>query len=100
MAKSYKDYSEEHFRVVDYFQKGSKVLKVEGTRRELHSWRMSLVRFFTAIRQAALYEGDGFAKELHGFTKDLTVSVLPGSGDPDLPATMTIEVRRLLIISD
>ena len=92
--KSYSDYPDRFFEVLEHFKSSDHPLHHPMIYREAISTRHSFYRFLAAIRQAA-DDGDGYAKQLREIAKKLSVAVTPAHAEPETSTDLCVYVNPL-----
>ncbi len=96
MKKSYSDYPNKFFEILDHFRSSDAPLGYKLAYREAASTRHAFYRFLSAVRKAA-EKGDKYAEELRLVARDISISLTPAFAAPEAATAMTIYTSPLEI---
>lgn len=95
--KTFREFPDSYFELLEGFEASSEDRKMSGTYRELSSLRHNLYRFFKAI-QREVDEGraDEFVLGLLQTKRNLSISLLPAKAEPEEEAVLRIHIETLM----
>ncbi len=94
--KTYKEYPDSYFEMLEHFQTSSEDWVVERSFRELSSLRHRLYRFFKALQEEVVAgRADEYVLGLLKVKRNLSVSLLPVRAKGEEPAVLRIQLETL-----
>jgi len=96
-ARTFAEYPEGYFKILDHFAATGQRLEVPGNRREIFSLRRDLYRFFRTLNEA--YTTDPYAASLSDAAKEVILRIEPSKGDPTTPSKLIVEKRLTIDIN-
>ncbi len=92
-VKTFKDYPDNYFKIIDNFEKNGEDLVLEATYAEAVYARHDLHRFFKSLSRAA--EEDAYAARLANIARDITLIVIPPHAAREAPAKFYVKMNPL-----
>lgn len=92
--RTYKDFNENYFRVLEHFISTSEPLVTLLPFREASSSRRDFYRFFESL-SVQYNSGDSYADMLSDITRRIIVSIIPGKADQDEEVKFTVKLHPM-----
>ena len=92
--RTYKDFNENYFRVLEHFISTSDPLVTVLPFREASSSRRDFYRFFTTLTDQ-YNSGDNYADMLSDIARRIIISILPGKADQEEEVKFTVKLHPM-----
>lgn len=96
MTRTYKEYPEAYFKILDHFVVSKEPFSLELEYGEALTRQRDLYRFFSTLHGAAA-DGDKFATPLSNMARDLVISRVPGRARSGERIRLIIKMNPLVL---